>query len=422
MRHRITSGTILLASVVALLPARAALATPVGTGLRIWVGPSVLTYGSALTVGAKLTAEADGTGIPNETVYVYVRRLGTSAYGLLGTVRTDANGSASVRHAPGQHVEYLLRHRETTVYGASDSVVARASVVPRASIRLLTPALIEHGAPVAVDGVLLPAHPGHPALLQRHDGGGRWVTVAHGTYDSSGRYALRYVPPIGSFVYRVHKPADADHLAVSSPEVRVSIVARRLRSGMRGPDVTAAQRRLAVLGYDVGPVNGVFGYDMLHAVVAFQKYNRLPRTGIVDGTTATRLGTAPPPRLRHPRSGPQVEIDITRQVLLLGRDGAVVRVVDISSGNGKPYYSQGRRYVANTPRGMFQIERKINGMRDSHLGELYRPAYFYGGFAVHGSGSVPPYPASHGCIRITNPAMDRLYSLLTIGTPVHVYD
>jgi lipoprotein-anchoring transpeptidase ErfK/SrfK len=34
---------------------------------------------------------------------------------------------------------------------------------------------------------------------------------------------------------------------------------------------------------------------------------------------------------------------------------------------------------------------------------------------------VPFTPASHGCIRITVPAMNRLFDLLTIGLPVYVY-
>jgi lipoprotein-anchoring transpeptidase ErfK/SrfK len=34
---------------------------------------------------------------------------------------------------------------------------------------------------------------------------------------------------------------------------------------------------------------------------------------------------------------------------------------------------------------------------------------------------VPPYPASHGCIRVTNSAQNRLFPLLTVGTPVSIY-
>jgi lipoprotein-anchoring transpeptidase ErfK/SrfK len=43
------------------------------------------------------------------------------------------------------------------------------------------------------------------------------------------------------------------------------------------------------------------------------------------------------------------------------------------------------------------------------------------GYAIHGSTSVPSYPASHGCVRVTLPAMNRLWSSLRIGMPVHVY-
>jgi hypothetical protein len=43
---------------------------------------------------------------------------------------------------------------------------------------------------------------------------------------------------------------------------------------------------------------------------------------------------------------------------------------------------------------------------------------------VHGYPDVPPpYPASHGCVRVTNAAMDWLWSSgnLLVGQPVWVY-
>ena len=45
---------------------------------------------------------------------------------------------------------------------------------------------------------------------------------------------------------------------------------------------------------------------------------------------------------------------------------------------------------------------EIDGWRDAPLGMLWRPKYFNGGIAVHGAPSVPPYPASHGCVRMRN--------------------
>ena len=56
------------------------------------------------------------------------------------------------------------------------------------------------------------------------------------------------------------------------------------------------------------------------------------------------------------------------------------------------------------------------------LGVLYRPAYFNNsGYAIHGEPEVPSFPASHGCVRITVPAMDRFYSKLVVGTSVWIY-
>jgi lipoprotein-anchoring transpeptidase ErfK/SrfK len=54
---------------------------------------------------------------------------------------------------------------------------------------------------------------------------------------------------------------------------------------------------------------------------------------------------------------------------------------------------------------------------------MYRPKYFTGGIAVHGSPSIPPVPASHGCVRVSNSAIDWLWDSwgLPIGTTVMVY-
>ena len=58
------------------------------------------------------------------------------------------------------------------------------------------------------------------------------------------------------------------------------------------------------------------------------------------------------------------------------------------------------------------------------LGPLYRPKYFHeDGIAVHGYDVVPPYPASHGCARLTFAAMDYVWAngLMPMGSTVLVY-
>jgi lipoprotein-anchoring transpeptidase ErfK/SrfK len=89
--------------------------------------------------------------------------------------------------------------------------------------------------------------------------------------------------------------------------------------------------------------------------------------------------------------------------------------------SGAWYYSQGRCARAVTPTGRFRIYSRYNGWQPGPLGSLYRPNYFYGGYAVHGMTLVPAYPASHGCVRMTVPTMDRMWSSLWIGMPVAIY-
>jgi lipoprotein-anchoring transpeptidase ErfK/SrfK len=47
--------------------------------------------------------------------------------------------------------------------------------------------------------------------------------------------------------------------------------------------------------------------------------------------------------------------------------------------------------------------------------------YFTGGYAIHGNPSVPPYPASHGCVRVPMWAAPVLYDEMPDGTVVYVY-
>jgi N-acetylmuramoyl-L-alanine amidase len=195
----------------------------------------------------------------------------------------------------------------------------------------------------------------------------------------------------------------------------------KLRSGSEGRAVEALQRRLAELGYQVHEVDGQFGSETHHAVVAFQKVNRLDRDGVVGPVTRKALERPRVPRPRSRKAGFHVEADLTLQVVYLVKDGEIQEILDASSGSGQNYTVHGDVRVAVTPLGNFQIQRKIDAWRKSDLGLLYRPAYFTGGYALHGAPSVPAFPASHGCIRITTAAMDRLFDRLPVGTPMLVY-
>jgi peptidoglycan hydrolase-like protein with peptidoglycan-binding domain len=194
-----------------------------------------------------------------------------------------------------------------------------------------------------------------------------------------------------------------------------------LGPGASGSGVSSLQARLDALGYWV-PVDGRFGTLTTQALYALQKSAGIPRTGNFDAATSRALdaGVLPTPRST---SGYVAEVDKTRQVLMLVSNGRIVRVFNVSTGNGARYRSGSGYATAITPEGSFRVERQINGTRISELGELYRPKYFTGGYAIHGSPSIPPYPASHGCVRVSNGAINFLWDSgsLPLGTPVLVY-
>lgn len=193
--------------------------------------------------------------------------------------------------------------------------------------------------------------------------------------------------------------------------------------GDSGPDVQAVQQRLLDLGYWIATADGSFGTLTVQAVMAFQKIAGLPVTGAVDPTTKAQIEAAGRPSPQS-TSGTLIEVDKSRQVLFVVIDGQTKWVFNTSTGTEKPYIHEGRTYLADTPPGRWSIFREVDGERESELGILWRPKYFHGdGIAIHGSSSVPAYPASHGCVRLTYQAMDYLWSsgLAPIGRTVWVY-
>lgn len=205
-------------------------------------------------------------------------------------------------------------------------------------------------------------------------------------------------------------------------ELRFTYVKRELARGDVGGSVLALQQRLEALGYWVGTADGTYGSLTTQAVMAFEKEHGLPRDGVSDDRVRELLATAGRPSARS-EYGHVIEFDKARQILKIVHNGTVQWAFNSSSGTEEYYYHEGERRLATTPTGRFEIFRQIDGMRDAPLGKLWRPKYFNGGIALHGSTSVPAYPASHGCVRVTYPAIDFIWAqdLAPVGTPVWVY-
>lgn len=194
-------------------------------------------------------------------------------------------------------------------------------------------------------------------------------------------------------------------------------------AGDKGAHVTALQQQLSTLGYWSGVADGSYGHLTSQAVMAFQKWEGLSATGRADAATITRLHTATRPTPAS-TSGDLVEIDLARQLMYVVRGGLAVHVFNTSTGSQIPYEHDGRWFHARTPTGRYDVYfERPNGWRVSHLGRLWRPKYFNGGIAIHGSGYIPAHADSHGCARLTTAAMDFFYDadLAPVGSEIWVY-
>ncbi len=184
----------------------------------------------------------------------------------------------------------------------------------------------------------------------------------------------------------------------------------------------ALQERLSSLGYWLGTPSGTFGDSTQQAVYAIQKAAGITRDGVVGPITEGALARGVLP---HPRStsGYVVEVDLEDDLLMFVTNGKLDYVLNTSTGGGYTYTDDGVTAVANTPVGQFQVYRQVDGMVIDSLGQLWRPKFFDDGFAIHGDSYVPPYPVSHGCVRVSDEAIDWIWAnnLLPIGTAVWVY-
>jgi lipoprotein-anchoring transpeptidase ErfK/SrfK len=99
-------------------------------------------------------------------------------------------------------------------------------------------------------------------------------------------------------------------------------------------------------------------------------------------------------------------VDKSRQVVMEIRGGRVERVIHASTGA-----------TGNTPVGTWHVYSEVAGWS----WVLWQPMYFLRGFAIHGYPEVPPWPASHGCVRVPMWLATGLRERWGYGSIVRVY-
>jgi N-acetylmuramoyl-L-alanine amidase len=310
----------------------------------------------------------------------------------IATARTARGGTFSVRGRVGTpDARYTVRYAGAVSNPVALAVRPGLDTAFSGSGRLGTPlALIVRERPAGAGTVNVKVWRGRRLVAKRAFHGRLRLPLATA---SAGAYRVRLTlqPTTG-------------YVAARRTLERI-VFAPTLGPGSAGPSAFELDRRLHELHYALGRVDGYYGQDDIDAAFAFQKLHGLPRTGRVDARFWAELQRATVPRARYP--GTHIEVSKGRQVLFVVRDGGVALVVPVSTGA-----------TGNTPLGHWRVYSKVPGFNAL---AMYYSSFFVGAFAIHGYHSVPPYPASHGCVRIPLWVAPRIYSLASYGTNVYIY-
>ena len=222
---------------------------------------------------------------------------------------------------------------------------------------------------------------------------------------------------------------------VTLPERDIPVIAPMAEPlvavGTSNGDATArAQWRLLELGFWLRDPNGRYEQTTQQAVMAFQKYAGLEADGSLGPITAAALSQADARPSGASTAGTLVEVDKTKQLVFFVENGVTKWILNTSTGTEVPYDTINKNTGAPesgdsvTRPGVFNVNRqREEGWWAGDLGEIYRPKYFDGGIALHGSNYIPNYPASHGCVRLSTAAMDWIWEtdLVPMGTTVWVH-
>ncbi|MBX4198032.1 L,D-transpeptidase family protein [Candidatus Parcubacteria bacterium] len=116
-----------------------------------------------------------------------------------------------------------------------------------------------------------------------------------------------------------------------------------------------------------------------------------------------------------------IEADLSNMIVRVYKDGAIVEEVPIKTKGREGSWWE-------TPAGLYKVESKESN-HFSSIGKVYQPysMAFQGNFFIHGwpyhsDGTEVASTYSGGCIRLTTEDAKKIYALVSVGTPVLVFE
>jgi hypothetical protein len=384
---RKVSALVLTAALFgALAPATAAGQT--GPSLTLTASDTSVRFGERVELSGSLSPASGGEAIEILD--------GSSA--VVATATAATNGSFAATIEPDGTDDYVASFEGAL--SAPVTVRVRAIV----SVRMTNVRLFDT---VKVRGDVEPARSGQRVEVKLLLGD-RVIDTKRATMGAAGGFIARFVVPKPGR-YRARATFKADDLRRGSDTSRSDVTPLpSLHSGDTGTFVRLLESRIVKLDYRLAAAkDGRYDFRTADAVIAFHKVQGMPRSFSVSSATWRRLAEPRIPRPVRTWRGFHVEVDQTRQVLYMVRDGEVDDILHVSTGaNGA------------TRDGTFRVHRKLAGFSPNHL---YYPSYFDGLRALHGWTEVPTYAASHGCVRIPYWNARWVYARVDYGDRVVVH-
>jgi len=190
--------------------------------------------------------------------------------------------------------------------------------------------------------------------------------------------------------------------------------------------VREAQTILTKFGIPTGTIDGVYGANTGRGLCAFRQISGvswsrsnansalMTKLRSYDSTYAKLSAIPAPDRNGHDT---YILVNQTCQTLTYVENGYYSRIMTTSTGKSGHRTTNGTYSMGNTQKGWHcsslypDCSRQTQGRfaTSSSYGNMYNKRSVYGAVFVHGSTSVPTYPDSHGCIRVTVANSDWMY-------------
>ncbi len=149
---------------------------------------------------------------------------------------------------------------------------------------------------------------------------GDWAQV---TYQGKSGWCMKKYISVATIVAATATPAPAPTLQPGTDASSFQV----LQSGSDGDQVMALQEALTELGYFIGKADGIYGSQTAQAVMAFQRVNEYPITGVVDANLQALIYNGKPKNAEGKATAIKTLPALDGISVRLGDKGIIVRTI-----------------------------------------------------------------------------------------------